>query len=117
MYTITDVINRRIETSLGDLLLEMYHAGYCAGARLPLELPHEAGVTDLLLLIEARHRDEIRRPRGWAVLDDPPPHADERLAWLLSLPQQADPVRVRAALEREIALGDMTFETAPLKRS
>jgi hypothetical protein len=115
--TIQDIIDRRLETGLGDLLLELYHAGYCAGARLPLELPHEAGVGDLVLLIDARHNDEIRRPRGWADLDDPPANADEHIAWLLKQPQQADPVRVRAAIERQVALGDVTFETAPPKRS
>lgn len=88
---IQDVINRRIEIGLGDLLLEMFHAGYCSGARLPLELPHEAGVTDLMLLIEARHKDEIRRPRGW---ENPPLLADEIPGWLL------------AHCERENALGD-----------
>jgi len=100
-----NIINRQIETGLGDLLLEMYHAGYCNGAGLPIELPRETGVTDLMLLIEARHKDEIRRPRGWEL---PPLLADEIPGWLL------------AHCERQIALGDAQppdgWHTAPLKR-
>lgn len=101
--TIQDIINRRVEIGLSDLLLKLYHAGYCAGARLPLELPGEAGVTDLILLVEARHRVEVRAPRGW---EDAPVTNDNLPGWLLSLPQQADPVRLLAAAERENALGD-----------
>lgn len=88
---IQDIINRRIETGLGDMLLAMYHAGYCAGAGLPIDLPAEAGAIDLVVLIEARHKDEIRRPRGW---ENPPLLADEIPGWLL------------AHCERENALGD-----------
>jgi len=103
MDALQDLINRRIETGLGDMLLAMYHAGYCAGARLPIELPAENGAADLVLLVEARHKDEIRRPRGW---EDAPLTSDELPGWLLKQPQQADPVRLRAYAERVLALGE-----------
>lgn len=90
---------------LGDLLLAVYHAGYCAGARLPREALDGVGLADLVQLIEARHRAEILAPRGWL---DLPTTVDELPGWLL------------AHCERIHALGDSQppagFETAPLRR-
>lgn len=102
---IQDIINRRVETSLADLLLTVYDAGYCAGANVPVETPAHVGLADLLMLIEARHRAEILASRGWL---PPPLLHDEIPGWLL------------AHCERENALGDATppaqFETALLRQ-
>lgn len=87
---IQSIIASRLETGLADLLLAVYHAGYCAGARLPSEAPG-AGLADLLTTIEARHRAEVLTPRGWL---EPPVLADELPGWLL------------AHCERINALGD-----------
>lgn len=89
--TIADVIRDRAERGLADLLLTVYDAGYCAGGRLPMEQPAHVGMADLLILLEARHRDEIRALRGWEM---PPRNADEVPGWLL------------AHCERQNALGD-----------
>ena len=97
---IQDIITRRLETGLADLLLAMYHAGYCTGAHLPLDLPTEDGAADLVLLVEARHRVEVRELRGPHLLADGLPGC------LLTQPQQADPVRLRAYAERVLALGE-----------
>jgi len=91
--TIADVLRDQQERGLADLLLTVYDAGYCAGAHLPLEAPLALGLTDLLILLEARHRDEVLAPRGWI---DSPRNADELPGWLL------------AHCERETALGDAT---------
>lgn len=101
--SIQDVINRRVETGLADLLLTVADYFYCTGAGVPAELPGQTGMADLLILIEARHRAEVLALRGWL---DPPIASDELPGWLLTLPQRADPVRARAAAEREVALGD-----------
>jgi hypothetical protein len=101
---IQEIINRRVELGLADLLLAIYDAGYCAGANVPIETPAHAGLADLLLLIQARHRDEVLALRGWL---DPPILADDIPGWLL------------AHAERVQALGDATppagFESAPLR--
>jgi hypothetical protein len=91
--TIQDIINRRVETSLADLLLTVYDAGYCAGANVSSAPPAHTGLADLLLLLEARHRAEILASRGWL---PPPLLHDEIPGWLL------------AQCERQNALGDAT---------
>jgi len=98
-----------LQRGLADVLLDIYHAAYCAGANIPTEAPADRHLRDLLSTLAGRHRAEILIPRGWA---EPPLTADELPGWLLTLPQQA-------AIEREVALGDAAppagFETAPLR--
>lgn len=101
--TIAAIIQSRTERGLADLLLTVYDAGYCAGGNLPIEEPAHTGLADLLILLEARHRQEVLALRGWL---DPPITANAVPGWLLSLAQQADSVQLRAAVERETALGD-----------
>jgi hypothetical protein len=89
--SIQDIINRRVETGLADLLLSIYHAAYCAGANLPTEAPEGTYTRDLLSTLAGRHRVEILAPRG--LLDEPATN-DELPGWLL------------AHCERQVALGD-----------
>jgi hypothetical protein len=89
--TIADVVSRRVETGLADLLLDIYHAAYCAGANLPTEAPANTHTRDLLSTLAGRHRAEILIPRGWL---DAPVTNDELPGWLL------------AHCERQVALGD-----------
>lgn len=108
---IQDIINRRVETGLADLLLTIYDAGYCAGAGMAMELPIPMGMADLVLLVEARHKAEVQALRGWC--EEPRVLRDHLPAYLASLPQQADatpeaPDWLRAYAERQIALGDAT---------
>lgn len=100
--TIQAIISQRVETGLADLLLSVYDAGYCAGASVPIEAPAHAGLSDLLALIAARHKDEVLALRGWL---DAPLTSDDLPGWLLRLPQQSD-VQYHAAAERAAALGD-----------
>jgi hypothetical protein len=79
--------------SMDDLLLDIYHAAYCAGANLPTEAPVDTHTRDLLSTLAGRHRVEILAPRG---LLDPPLLADDLPGWLL------------AQREREVALADAT---------
>lgn len=102
---IHDIINRRVETGLADLLLTVADYFYCKGAGVPTELPSHPGTLDLLILIEARHQAEVLALRGWL---DPPVDPMDLPSWLLRQPQQADrwTAHERAYAERMIALGD-----------
>lgn len=93
--TIQDIIRRRVETGLADLLLTVYDAGYCAALGSPPELAAAASTADLLTTLAARHRAEVLASRGWLGLD-PPLTNDEIPGWLL------------AHCERQNALGDAT---------
>lgn len=104
--SIQDIINRRVEIGLADLLLTIFDYAYCKGAGDPIELPTQMGTLDLLILIEARYEAEVLALRGWL---DPPIMHDDLPAWLLRQPQQADggwTAHERAYAERMIALGD-----------
>lgn len=100
---IQDLINRRLEYGLADLLLAVYDAGYCAALGEAPETGASPQHADLLAMLSARHKSEIQTTRGWLT---PQVASDELPGWLLTLPQQADPVRARAAAERFRALGD-----------
>jgi len=80
------VLRERADASLGDILLEVYDAAYCAGAGLVAPPPHDAAMASLLTTLEARHRVEILDMRDQKML------ADELPGWLLRLKQQADVV-------------------------
>jgi len=94
---ISQIITERMERGLSDLLLTVADHFYCRGARIPSEAATHPGLADLLQTLERRYETEIMALRGWSD-DDPALLRDERLGWLLSLPQQAN------------------TETAPLKR-
>ena len=94
MGAIQDILRARAELGLAELLLSVYDYAYCRSAGLPCEAPTHAGMRDLLVTLEARHRDEVLAPRGWA---DPPLLSDELPGWLL------------AHVSRQV------LETAPLK--
>lgn len=116
---IQDIINRRVETGLADLLLTVFDAGYCAALGSPPEVSATHTIADLLTMLAARHRDEVLAARGWLGLE-PPLTTDELPGWLLRLPQQAAgqlaAVEAVAAIERVNALGDAQPPAAWLKR-
>jgi hypothetical protein len=93
MTTISAIIQNRAERGLADVLLDIYHAAYCAGANIPTEPPADPYLADVLSTLAGRHRAEILLPRGWI---DPPLTNDELPGWLL------------AHVERQVALGDAT---------
>lgn len=86
METVYRVLLDRAERGLADLLLTIYDYAYCAGAQLANETT-DPGVRDLLITLEARHRDEVLALRGWT---DAPLLADELPGWLLTQQQQVD---------------------------
>lgn len=83
--TIGEVIHARVERGLASVLLDIYHAAYCAGANLPTEAPTDPFIRDLLSTLAGRHRVEILAPRGWL---DPPALNDEIPGWLLRQQRQ-----------------------------
>lgn len=86
MTALQTILRARADASLGDILLEVYDAAYCAGAGLRPQPPHDAAMASLLSTLEARHRVEVLETR------DPPMMRDELPGWLLALAQQADVV-------------------------
>lgn len=93
METIYRVLMDRAERGMADLLLTIADHFYTLGAGLPSETT-DAGMRDLLTMLESRHRDEILALRAWG---DPPLLRDEVPGWLLKQQQQAD--RAPAELE------------------
>ena len=83
-----------MERGMGDLLLLIYDAGYCAALGLPMESPGSIGLISLLTTLAERHQAEVLARRGWA---DPPLLADDIPGWLLAhcerqaLPQEPPP--------------------------
>lgn len=71
-----------ITKGMQNLHLLIYHAGYCAGAGLPMDAPPSLGLVSLLATIAQRHQAEFLSSPA---TDPPPP------AWLLALSSEALP--------------------------
>lgn len=87
METVYRILIDRAERGMSDLLLTIADHFYCLGAELPSEAATGPGMADLLATLEARYRNEILALRDMPP-DDPRLLRDERLSWLLTLPQQ-----------------------------
>lgn len=98
--SIGDVISDASERGLSELLLAVADYFYCLGAGIIPPAPIERGRAELLATLEQLHRIEVLGPRNTPLTNDELP------GWLLSQQRQVDPVRARAAAERQAALRD-----------
>jgi hypothetical protein len=90
MHTVYEVLIDRAERGMSDLLLSIADHFYCLGAGLESETT-DAGLCDLLAMLEDRHRTEVLALRQWQRA--PLPEESMPPIWLRALQE-------RAAIER-----------------